>query len=399
MTYPKRFLSFIYVWKNNIFVIITVCIFYFYFHQSLLSYYKNFNQSLFFYYKNFNQSSLLILLYTHNRSIKTRNNICKGSRNGGHVVNFEKCPKKCEFSCQIEDFKRRSPRAVLFFGEDFYWSFKLTDQDRSSFKQRWIFWSWEAPINHPEYTQSRLTFNWTMTYRQDSDIVHDYGRYIPRNLSHTIRDHQAIDFYLSRKNNQSTFDVENEFKIRENKILWIVSNCNTRTKRHKIAAELSKYFSINQFGRCSSLKKEKKQLSSQDFEQKLFKYKFYLAFENANCQDYITEKAFYNALVHGSIPIVLGSNENNYKNILPPNSFIHIEHFKNLQDLADELTNITENLDVFKSYHQWRVNYRLIVWPSNYFIDNVFCNLCIKLYEDEKQKSYENFREWLNKCK
>ncbi len=110
--------------------------------------------------KIFYQLFPLILLYTHNHSIKTRDNICRGFRNGDHVVHFNKCPKKCEFSCQIEDFHRRSPAAVLFFGEDFFWSFKLTNQNRTSFQQRWIFWSWEAPIHHREYTKSRLTFNW-----------------------------------------------------------------------------------------------------------------------------------------------------------------------------------------------------------------------------------------------
>jgi hypothetical protein len=102
----------------------------------------------------------LILLYTHNYSAKTRDNICRGVRNGGHVVNFDKCPQKCEFSCRLEDFKKRSPQAVLFFSEDFAWSFRITDKNHSSTKQRWIFWSWEAPINHPEYTRSGLTFNW-----------------------------------------------------------------------------------------------------------------------------------------------------------------------------------------------------------------------------------------------
>jgi hypothetical protein len=238
-----------------------------------------------------------------------------------------------------------------------------------------------------------------MTYRQDSDIVHDYGRYIARNLSHTIRDYQAVDFYLSSKDNRSTFDIEKEFQFRKNKIIWFVSNCKARTKRHQIAEELYKYFPIDQHGQCSHLNKGRNRISSEAFEQTLFKYKFYLAFENANCQDYITEKAFYNALAHGSIPIVLGSNEANYKNILPPNSFIHIEHYKNLQHLADELNRISQDVKIFKSYHQWRNDYRLIVWPSNYFIDNLFCDLCIKLYEDEKQKSYGNFSKWLNKCK
>lgn len=102
----------------------------------------------------------LIVLYTFNRSIKTQENICRGAKNGGHVVNFDHCPKKCQFSCRMEDFQKRSPEAVLFFGEDFYWPLKLTDQQRTSPNQRWIFWSWEAPIHHPEYTKSGLTFNW-----------------------------------------------------------------------------------------------------------------------------------------------------------------------------------------------------------------------------------------------
>lgn len=102
----------------------------------------------------------LIVLYTFNHSIKTREYICRGTKNGGHVVHFDHCPKKCQFSCQMEDFRKRSPNAVLFFGEDFYWSFQLTDRYRRSPQQRWIFWSWEAPIHHREYTKSGLTFNW-----------------------------------------------------------------------------------------------------------------------------------------------------------------------------------------------------------------------------------------------
>ena len=106
----------------------------------------------------------LILLFTYNHSVKTRDSICQGIRNGGSVVDFDRCAYKCEFSCRLSDFTHRSPQAVLFFGEDFYWSFKLTDRNRSSTKQRWIFWSWEAPVHHPEYTQSGLTFNWFVSF-------------------------------------------------------------------------------------------------------------------------------------------------------------------------------------------------------------------------------------------
>jgi hypothetical protein len=140
---------YLFFWKNILFILLIGFIINIYIHLFIKDYGNIFYQSV-----------PLILLYTHNHSIKTRNNICRGTRNGGYIVNFNKCPKKCEFSCRIEDFKQRSPLALLFFGEDFYWSFKLTDQNRTSYQQRWIFWSWEAPINHPEYTKSRLTFNW-----------------------------------------------------------------------------------------------------------------------------------------------------------------------------------------------------------------------------------------------
>jgi hypothetical protein len=137
------------VWQTIFFILSVGCILSTYIYLSPKKY-----QTIFY------QSIPLILLYTHNYSIKTRDNICQGIRNGGHIVNFDKCPKKCEFSCRLEDFKQRSPLAILFFGEDFDWSFKLTDEKRTSLQQRWIFWSWEAPIHHPEYTKSHLTFNW-----------------------------------------------------------------------------------------------------------------------------------------------------------------------------------------------------------------------------------------------
>ena len=232
-----------------------------------------------------------------------------------------------------------------------------------------------------------------MTYRQDSDIVHSYGRYIFRNMSYTIRDYQLVDYYLSPKDNRSSFAIQNEFSRRKNRILWIVSNCKARTKRNQIANELKKYFPIDQYGKCSSAKKV------DNITALLLDYKFYLAFENAHCQDYITEKAFHNSLVHGSIPIVLGPNEANYRQLLPPNSFLHTEQFKNLTELAQKLHEIANQSSLFSFYHQWRNDYRIITWKSSYHIDDLFCNICIKLHENDKPKTYSNFSRWLNQCK
>lgn len=232
-----------------------------------------------------------------------------------------------------------------------------------------------------------------MTYRHDSDILHSYGSYMLRNSSRKRVDDQLVDFYSSSQTNQSTFDVKKEYHQRKNRILWFVSNCHAKTKRNQIAKQLGKLYPIDQFGKCS------KSNRSVDFEQLLFQYKFYLAFENSYCEDYITEKVFYNSFAHGSIPLVLGPDKKNYERVLPPNSFIHVESYPKLNKLAQELRLITEDLNIYSSYHQWRIDYRLIVRRSSYYIDHIFCDLCIKLHTDHAVKTYSNFSGWLNKCK
>ena len=61
------------------------------------------------------------------------------------------------------------------------------------------------------------------------------------------------------------------------------------------------------------------------------KYKFYLAFENSNCVDYITEK-FWDSLKHKLLPIVMGARVEDYEAVAPPNSFLHVDSFSGPED-------------------------------------------------------------------
>ena len=54
-------------------------------------------------------------------------------------------------------------------------------------------------------------------------------------------------------------------------------------------------------------------------------YKFYLAFENSICRDYVTEK-FYNPLRFSTVPIVYGGADYEAKGA-PPNSYIDVRTF------------------------------------------------------------------------
>ena len=75
-------------------------------------------------------------------------------------------------------------------------------------------------------------------------------------------------------------------------VAWIVSNCGTQL-RISFVHELKKYIKVDVFGRCSGNNFGDPRSCSKNRDKThdcLRQYKFYLAFENRLCEDYITEK-------------------------------------------------------------------------------------------------------------
>ena len=140
--------------------------------------------------------------------------------------------------------------------------------------QLWIYFTMESPISHsnPDTRRFGDVFDLTFTYRVDSDFWAPYGTYeeIPSvNLSHQ------------------------DFSAGKDKLVsWIVSNCKPPLRK-LFVHELQKYIAVNVFGTCSG-EFEKSARScprNNDTCKSIIKqYKFYLSFENALCEDYITEK-------------------------------------------------------------------------------------------------------------
>lgn len=121
------------------------------------------------------------------------------------------------------------------------------------------------------------------------------------------------------------------------------------------------------------------------------KYYFYLAFENASCRQYLTEKVFFNAYEKGAIPIIIGPSIEDCEKLLPPNSFIHFDKFESSKVFADTIDEIASSYEKLLHYHAWRQHFA-VVNEHGYFGTKSYhyCRICEALnYNDGERFVYD----------
>ncbi|XP_014671283.1 PREDICTED: alpha-(1,3)-fucosyltransferase C-like [Priapulus caudatus] len=192
--------------------------------------------------------------------------------------------------------------------------------------QRWVFFLAESPQNTlkmKDFSQLNSQFNWTVTYRLDSDIVFRYGTIERIPVS---QQHVATSWHTP----PSATDGRN--RNRKRLVAWFVSNCHTASRREEYVREMRKYVPVDVYGKCGDLSCPR---ASNICDRLLDNsYMFTLAFENSLCRDYVTEKLFL-SLKRNSVLVVMGNA--NYSCIAPPNSYIDVADFASPKDLADYL--------------------------------------------------------------
>jgi hypothetical protein len=144
-------------------------------------------------------------------------------------------------------------------------------------------------------------------------------------------------------------------------IAWFVSNCNTHSRREDYVNQLRSQpgIRIDIYGGCSSMYHSPivpiqcQKGTPNCTEKTLSNYRFYLSFENSKCDTYITEKYWVQGLNGHAIPIVLGAKKEQYQRIAIPNSYIHVDDFQTIEDLAKELHRLNKNDTEYVKYLQW----------------------------------------------
>ena len=266
--------------------------------------------------------------------------------------------------------------AVIFHGQDINVDlFKLSNTVKNRAKQRWVFYLHENPVSFTkDFKTLKNAFNWTMTYKLDSDIFAPYYYY-----------HRKTGNNLGREDDN---DFQNYAEGKDSLVAWMVSHCGKQ--RDKVVKKLMEYIPVHVYGACGPIFSQNRQCNKQDRNclKILRKYKFYLAFENANCVDYISEKYWINSLQNNLVPVVLGGGNYTNKNLAIPGSFINVLDFKSIKDLADYLIMLDRNDTAYNEYFKWKQHY-YVDFPSSWT-----CKLCSMLNNASLSTKWYNPQQW-----
>ncbi len=61
------------------------------------------------------------------------------------------------------------------------------------------------------------------------------------------------------------------------------------------------------------------------------------------------------------VPIVLGANKEDYLDVAPPNSYINVDDFKSIEELADYLKYLDKNDTAYAAYFAWKEHGKIVV--------------------------------------
>ncbi|CAM8971733.1 unnamed protein product [Rhodiola kirilowii] len=175
-----------------------------------------------------------------------------------------------------------------------------------------------------------------------------------------------------------------------------ISNCAGNNFRLEALEGLEKAnISIDSYGAC-----HRNRNGDVDKVETLKRYRFSLAFENSNEEDYVTEK-FFQSLVAGTVPIVIGAP--NIQEFAPqPGSILHIKELKDVPSVATTMQYLAANPDEFNKSLRWKYE-----GPSDSFkalLDmaavHSSCRLCIHLATliHEKEERSAGLKHRICKC-
>ncbi|XP_052078364.1 alpha-(1,3)-fucosyltransferase C-like [Mytilus californianus] len=252
--------------------------------------------------------------------------------------------------------------------------------------QIWVYFTNESPTymvspTNIAWTKSMSKFDWVMSYRPGSDIIVPFG-------------------VLTKKENRNKLNYTKIFKEKKKEIAWIVSHCETNSKRKEYVKELQKYIQVDIYGGCGNLSCQQQHPVKISSDLNICKsyisqnYKFYLSFENSLCNNYVSEKV-YDIFEDDNmmLPVIRGAP--NIASVLPDGTFITTSNFTSPKQLAAFLAKIGSSEKEYTSYLKKKHSYSVTNWAFNF--KTAICDLCTRIKNEKlvnkKINVYDRLKE------
>ncbi|XP_013415794.1 alpha-(1,3)-fucosyltransferase C [Lingula anatina] len=293
------------------------------------------------------------------------------------------CPTAAEGGCWFTKDRRFLEIAdvIIFNIPEYNWRKEEVPKFRLP-HQRWVMWTHESPCYSPppgpNWGGLENKFNWTLTYRKDSDIFSPYG-------------------YIVKRDPPLNRDFVEVAKKKKKLVAWMSSHCPVSSKRDEYVKELQKYIPVDIYGSCGTLKCGKEK-DSDCLKMISDTYKFYLSFENSISTDYVTEK-FYKMVDYDVVTILRGGTD--YSRLdFQKEWYISTGDFKSPKELAEHLKKLDANVEEYAKLLNWKNHYTSKKRP----FDKRFCELCRRA-DDPKEPIKWWTRDqlvkwfWTDECK
>ncbi|XP_027709511.1 alpha-(1,3)-fucosyltransferase 10 isoform X2 [Vombatus ursinus] len=286
-------------------------------------------------------------------------------------------------------------KAFLFYGTDF--SIDSLPLPRKVHHD-WALFHEESPKNNYKlFHEPVITlFNHTATFSRHS------------HLPLTTQYLEGVDALKSTRY-MVPLHTKNSLRQRLAPLAYVQSDCDPPSDRDSYVRELMSHIQVDSYGEClrnRDLPPQLKNPASMDddgFYRVLAQYKFILAFENAVCDDYITEK-FWRPLKLGVVPVYYGSPS--IADWLPSNkSAVLVKGFSHPRELAGFIKQLDNNDEEYEAYIEWKLrgeisNRHLLTalkergWgvqdiTQDNYIDAFECMVCSKVWENIRLQEKE----------
>ncbi len=296
----------------------------------------------------------------------------------------------CLFTHSRTEQENPNTSAFMFYGTDLDW------YDLPLPRQRHVMWA----VLHEESPKN----NWVLAHEKAMNLF---------NLTATCSRHSNYPLTTQYLYNMDLLvrpplvETAEKGKGDLGLVVYIQSDCDPPSDRDSYVEELMKYVQVDSYGDCLHNKDLPDHLvdsltfDAEDLYKIVAQYKFAIAFENAVCHDYITEK-FWRPLYVGAVPVVRGSPTTQDWAPDIEHSIIMADDFDSPRELAEYLKFLDQNTAEYEKYlkfkrtgitnpmllkhmeeREWRVDYDE---PGLHFVEGFECFVCNEIHRNKRMK-------------